>query len=84
MHDPAEQDEPEQPCEYEVADGGDEAALQELAESWEEEAAECCDYVSGCSLSVHDFERGVEFIRSARISRSSLVCGRMKLELWLG
>ncbi len=78
MHDPAEQDEPEQPGEYEVAEGCEDAALQELAEPGDEEAAEGGDDVAGGSLSVHDFEKGVELTMSARIWRSSLFCGNMK------
>lgn len=84
VHDPAEKDDPEQPGQDEVAEGGEDASLEELSESGDEEAAEGGDDVAGGALSVHDFVKGVELMRSARISRSSLFCGRMKGSHWLG
>lgn len=57
MHEPAQQDDPERTGEKEMNDGHNESTLKELAESWDEEAAECGDDVSSGALSSHVLSR---------------------------
>ena len=51
MNDPAEADEPEGCGEYEVKEGGEQAALYELAKAGYEETTEGCYDVAARSLS---------------------------------
>lgn len=57
MNDPAQKDKPEPASQYELDNGHQQTALQQLTQSGNKETTEGCQYITARSLTCHAFDR---------------------------